>query len=240
MTDSILVVDDEAEFRTTLVRYLTIEGFSVTGVADGEAMRQVLAETDVDLVILDLGLGQETGFDLLRKLRETRDIAVIILTGKSDPVDRIVGLELGADDYVTKPFLNRELLARIKAVIRRARAHPATTTAAQQAAAKALRFRGWEIDTVARRLTSPAGEAVPLTAAEFEILAELAAKSSTPVSRSRLLEVAHRRAWTPDDRSVDIHIHNLRRKLADGDSGPDMIVASRNVGYLLAAEVTRA
>lgn len=239
MTDSILVVDDEAELRATLVRYLTLEGYSVSGAADGEMMRRVLAETEVDLVVLDLGLGEETGLDLLRKLREVRDIAVIILTGKSDPIDRIVGLELGADDYVTKPFLNRELLARIKAVLRRARSVPSAVQVEPPAAAKALQFRGWEIDSVARTLTSPAGTGVALTAAEFEILMELATNAGTAISRSRLLAVAHRRTWSPDDRSVDIHVHNLRRKLAEVDPGPEIIVASRNVGYLLAAEVMR-
>lgn len=237
MTDSILVVDDEPGMRATLVRYLTSEGLSVTAAGDGREMNKALSEGDFDLVILDLGLRNETGLDLLRKLRETRDIAVIILTGKSEPVDRVVGLELGADDYVTKPFLNRELLARVNAVMRRSRSRGGSPSGVGPGTARTLRINDLRIDLMARTLTAPDETSVPLTTAEFDILVELAEHVGKAVARERLMEVAHRRSWTPADRSVDIHVHNLRRKLSAAAPGSDMIIAVRNVGYVLAAEM---
>ena len=178
----------------------------------------------------------ETGLDLLRKLRETRDVAVIILTGKSDPIDRIVGLELGADDYVTKPFLNRELLARIRAVLRRAKGAETVLPLAEPGDAKGILINGWQIDLVARTLNAPDGQPVQLTSAEYDILVELAENAGKAVGRARLMEVAHRRNWSPDDRSIDIHVHKLRKKLADYPSPSELIVAVRNVGYICAAE----
>lgn len=232
---SILVVDDDPAMLTTLVRYLSSEGFSVTAASDGQAMNKALGENEFDLVILDLSLRNETGLDLLRKLRETRDIAVIILTGKSDPIDRVVGLELGADDYVTKPFLNRELLARINAVMRRARPH---LRAAAPIEGRYVTFNDWRMDLVGRTLESPDGKQVLLTTAEFNILVELLEHPGKAVNRERLMEVAHQRSWTAADRSIDIHVHNLRKKLQSAASGSDMILAARNIGYVLAAEVT--
>ena len=237
LNDSILVVDDEPGMRATLVRYLTSEGLSVTAAGDGREMNKALKEGDFDLVILDPGLRNETGLDLLRSLREARDIAVIILTGKSDPVDRVVGLELGADDYVTKPFLNRELLARVNAVMRRSRSRGAAPPGARFSNARSVRINDLRIDLIARTLWTADETSVPLTSAEFDILVELASHVGKAVARERLMEVAHRRAWTPADRSVDIHVHNLRRKMSMAAKGSDMIVAVRNVGYVLAAEV---
>ncbi len=240
MSGSILVVDDEPEMQATLVRYFTSEGFSVTAVGDGQAMNKTLPGGNFDLVILDLGLGNETGLDLLRQLRETCEIAVIILTGKSDPIDRVVGLELGADDYVTKPFLNRELLARINAVMRRAKQQPQQTNRLDTglAGAKTIFFDEWRIDLVSRILTSPGGQPVLLTTAELDILIELATNAGGAVSRDRLMQVAHRRPWSPVDRSVDVHVHNLRKKLTEASSHPNLIVTVRDIGYMLAAERT--
>jgi len=238
MNGSILVVDDEPEMQATLVRYFTSEGFAVTAVGDGQAMNEILPGGNFDLIILDLGLRGETGLDLLRELRETYEIAVIILTGKSDPIDRIVGLELGADDYVTKPFLNRELLARIKAVMRRVKLPPPITRRAGRDSAKYILFDDWRIDLVARALTSLGGQPVLLTTAELDILVELAENAGEPITRDRLMQVAHRRTWSPVDRSVDVHVHNLRKKLTDASSHPGMIVTVRNIGYMLAAEAT--
>ena len=237
LTDSILVVDDEPGMRATLVRYLTSEGLSVTAAGDGREMNKALKEGDFDLVILDLGLRNETGLDLLRSLRETRDIGVIILTAKSDPVDRVVGLELGADDYVTKPFLNRELLARVNAVLRRSRSRGAAPPGARFSTARSVRINDLRIDLTARTLQTADDTMVPLTSAEFDILVELASHVGKAVARERLMEVAHRRSWTPADRSVDIHVHNLRRKMSASSSGGDTIIAVRNIGYVLAAEV---
>jgi two-component system, OmpR family, response regulator len=234
LTGSILVVDDEPEMRSTLVRYLISEGFSAMPASDGLAMNKALQVHGFDLVILDLGLRNETGLDLLRKLRETQDIAVIILTGKSDPIDKVVGLELGADDYITKPFLNRELLARINAVLRRTKTSPAPL----QGESRHVLFNDWRIDLVARTLAAPDGRSVQITTAEFNILVELVEHAGKAVTRERLMDVAHHRAWTAADRSIDIHVHNLRKKLSSPASGSDIIVAVRNIGYVLAAEVS--
>ena len=237
MTGSILIVDDEPQMRTTLVRYLTSEGFTVMAASSGSEMNSILSGATIDLVVLDLGLRNETGLDLLRKLRETQDLAVVILTGKSDPIDRVVGLELGADDYITKPFLNRELLARIKAVIRRVK--PGASIKPQQVSEplKAVFVNGWRIDLIARTLTSPDQRPVILTSAEYDILVELVENAGKTVDRNRLMEVAHRRSWTQSDRSVDIHVHNLRKKMAAFAGGSNIIVAMRNVGYMVAAEI---
>jgi len=237
MNGSILVVDDEPEMRATLARYFSSEGFTVAAVGDGKAMNQALLKGKCDLVILDLGLRNEAGLDLLRELRATFNIAVIILTGKSDPVDRVVGLELGADDYVTKPFFNRELLARVKAVLRRSQPPPAVAEhQAERNGAKFIRFDGWRIDLVARTLSSPKNQQMLLTTAELNILVELAENAGEAITRDRLMHVAHRRTWSPVDRSVDVHVHNLRKKLNDASSRTDMIIAVRNIGYMLAAE----
>lgn len=237
MNETILVVDDEPEMRSTLVRYLSSEGFNVSAVSDGQELSRALELATFDLVILDLGLRNETGLDLLKKLRETLNIAVIILTGKSDPVDRVVGLELGADDYVTKPFLNRELLARIKAVMRRSKNAAVLPPLPNRSDSRSITVNGWQIDRVVRTLKSPSGRAVTLTSAEFDILVEMAENAGKAVTRDRLMEVAHRRNWSPEDRSIDVHVHNLRKKLTDPASPSDIIVAVRNVGYVLAAEV---
>lgn len=238
MNGSILVVDDEPEMQATLVRYFTSEGFSVTAVGDGQTMHKKLSKDGFDLVILDLGLRQESGLDLLRELRDAHTIAVIILTGKSDPIDRTIGLELGADDYVTKPFFNRELLARVKAVMRRARLQPSDARGSGLNGTKSILFEDWRLDLVARTLTSGKGLEVPLTTAELDILVELAENAGEAITRDRLMQVAHQRTWSPVDRSVDVHVHKLRKKLTDASSHPDMIVTVRNMGYMLAAEAT--
>lgn len=234
---SVLVVDDEPDMRSTLVNYLSSEGLSVTAAGDGREMGKALKEGNFDLVILDLGLRNESGLDLLRTLRETQDIAVIILTGKSDPVDLVVGLELGADDYVTKPFMNRELLARVNAVMRRYQPHGATRLDNEINNARSVKINNLHVDLIARTLAASDECPLSLTAAEFDILVELARHVGKAVARERLMEVAHRRNWTPADRSVDIHVCNMRRKLSAAAPGPDMIIAMRNIGYLLAAEV---
>ncbi len=238
MSGSILVVDDETEMQATLVRYFTSEGFSVTAVGDGKAMSEALSKGSFDLVILDLGLRNETGLDLLREIRETCQIAVIILTGKSDPIDRTIGLELGADDYVTKPFFNRELLARAKAVMRRAKPSPSANQNPDLNGAKFILFEDWQIDLTARTLTWLGGQGVPLTTAELDILVELASNAGKAITRDRLMQVAHHRTWSPVDRSIDIHVHNLRKKMTDTSSQSDVIVTVRNIGYMLAAEAT--
>ena len=242
MPDAILIVDDDPEMRLTLTRYLSSEGFDTVAVATGAAMEQALAKGDIDLVLLDLALRHETGLDLLKRLRSAGGIGVVILTGKSDPVDRIVGLELGADDYVTKPFMNRELLARINAVLRRTRGQvPAAEKPAMTRSARArlIRIDGWQIDVVTRQVLSAQGQKLMLTSAEFDILVALAENAGEPMSRDALSRAALQRPWAASDRSIDIHIHNLRKKF-DAEQAGDLFVSVRNIGYVLAAEVSFA
>lgn len=237
--ETVLVVDDEAELRTTLERYLGSEGFDVALAANGAEMAQILADKHVDLVLLDLGLKNESGLDLLKTLGGEPSIGVVILTGKSDPIERVVGLELGADDYVVKPFLNRELLARINAVLRRTKVQQAAApVAAETPKCRQVKVNDWQMDLQYRRVQTSRGDRIELTGTEFDLLAELAAHVGEAMSRDQLCRAALHREWTPSDRSVDIHIHNLRRKLTKSGEMHDAIVAVRNVGYMLAAEVT--
>jgi DNA-binding response OmpR family regulator len=241
MSETILVVDDEPEIRSLFERYLTSEGFRVLAVPDGATMRHTLETEAVDLIILDLGLPREDGLSLLRYLREASQIPVIIVTGKGDPIDRVVGLEVGADDYIVKPFLNRELLARAKAVLRRTKGVPgeAAPAAPTGGPIEILAFNGWRVDVTGRRLSSPTGEDIRLTSAEFDLLLALVRNAGRPMSRDQLLETVHGRDWSPIDRSIDVHVANLRRKIEDNPRQPTVIITIRNIGYALGATVTR-
>ena len=235
-TERILVVDDEEEVRDLVAAYLTKEGFRVATAPDGTSMRRVLAEDSVDLIVLDVRLPDESGFNLVRDLRRTHDTPVILLTGKSEPVDRIVGLELGADDYLSKPFELRELLARIRSVLRRSQSKPRPSPDAPADQVKV--FAGWALDQVHRQLYSPAGVEVELTGAEFELLRELVNNAQRPISRNQLLNAAQSRDGAPYDRSIDVSISRLRKKLEKDPHHPTLIKTIRNVGYVLTSVVT--
>jgi len=241
MPDSVLIIDDDPEMCETLVRCLTTEGFNVSSVADSESTWKTLLRGAVDLVLLDLGLNMESGLEVLKQLNEFYGLPVIILTGKVDPVDRVIGLELGADDYITKPFQNRELVARIRAVIRRSKSvSPNYSVPAARAVpteSKRLSFSGIQIDLVKRCVFGQEGNSIALTTAEFNLLVALASTPGKAVSRAKLLEIVHQRGWTPSDRSIDVHILNLRRKLHSSADSADVIVSVRNIGYILAADV---
>ncbi len=258
----ILVVDDEPGIRNLLERYLTRQGYRVSTAADGKAMDVVLSQETVDLVILDLVMPGEDGLTLTRRLRETaasRDTAIIILTLKDDMVDRVVGLEVGADDYMTKPFNTRELHARVKSILRRARAEtppPGGTEKTPESAGntqkladaadtadKAYLFAGWRLDHINRELTSPAGLSVALTKGEFTLLVVFLRNPNRLLSRDQLTEQAHDRAWSPFDRGIDVQIGRLRRKLKENAETPqriktELIKTVRGGGYMLAADVT--
>lgn len=234
--DRVLVVDDEEEIRDMIAAYLEREGFGVVAVPDGAAIRRTLAEDSVDLIVLDVRLPDEDGFTLVRDLRRTHDIPVILLTGKSEPIDRILGLELGADDYLSKPFELRELLARIRSVLRRTHAKP--RAASEAPAGQVKSFAGWSLDQVLRQLHSPKGVEVELTGAEFELLRELVNNPQSPISRNQLLNAAQSRDWAPHDRSIDVSISRLRKKLEKDPGRPTLIKTIRNVGYILTSEVT--
>jgi DNA-binding response OmpR family regulator len=230
MPRHILVVDDDADLRQLIADYLSDYDLRVTGAADGKAMRAAMARDPVDLLLLDLKLQGEDGMNLARELRETSSIPIIILSGRSDDVDRIMGLELGADDYLTKPFNLRELLARIRTILRR-------TRGSEGRAAQALRFDGWQLDMRSRRLTSDEGERVELTHAEFALLAAFLGAPERILSREQLLELSRGTDENVFDRSIDVQILRLRRKLESDPSRPKLIRTERGAGYFFNAKV---
>jgi two-component system phosphate regulon response regulator OmpR len=231
--ESILAVDDEPAIRELLTEYLGGHGYRVQAVADGTAMRAALAASRPDLVLLDLAMPGEDGLSLARYLREHHDLPVIMVTASGDLVDRIVGLEMGADDYVAKPFDPRELLARIKSVLRRARQAPAP---AGGAGASTVRFGAYTLDPEARRMTAGDGSDVPLTQMEFDLLLALGARPNRVLSRDQILNLTQNRDWDPYDRSVDIRIARLRRKIEADPDQPRLIRTVRGVGYMFVPE----
>lgn len=232
----LLVVDDDEEIVTLANRYFGTHGFRVSGAPDGAAMRRVLAEEAVDLVLLDLGLPGEDGFDLIRHLRTNWQGPIIIVTGRGESVDRVVGLELGADDYVTKPFDLRELLARVRSVLRRS----AGTQAPLAAEPAAVRFAGFRLDLSARKLTDAADRPINLTTGEYELLRILLDRPNRVLSRDDLVSLLHGRAAGPYDRAIDVQIGRLRRKIEADPASPEIIKSVRGVGYVLAVRPQRA
>jgi len=233
----VLVVDDDREIRDLLGRFLTKHGYRVTAVRDGKEMRHVLADHHVDLIVLDLMLPGEDGLSLCRSLRAESRIPIIMLTMMGTEIDRIVGLEMGADDYLAKPFNPRELIARMKAVLRRARCAPAKPSTGGR---KILRFAEWKLDTGLRNLESPQGLVVDLTAGEFDLLVALAERPQRVLSRDQLLDITHDHGDAPFDRSVDMKISRLRRKIEADPRDAQLIKTVRGGGYMFTASVTEA
>jgi two-component system OmpR family response regulator len=231
--DHILIVDDHADIREMVQNYLEGEGFRVSAAHDGHSMRRIMAQGPVDLVLLDLILPGEDGLTLARNLRVGSDVGIIILTGRGETVDRIVGLEMGADDYLPKPFHLRELLARVKSVLRRASARVDSV----QERPSSARFQGWQLDLTARELTSPRGEIVRLTTGEFDLLAAFVSNANQVLSRDRLLDLARNRESGPFDRTIDVQVGRLRRKLEDDPQQPTLIKTVRGSGYMFAAQI---
>jgi len=236
----ILVVDDDREIRDLIARYLRQHGFRVHDAADGVQMRRALVDWAFDLVILDLMLPGEDGLSLCRRLRADSDIPVIMLTAIGEETDRIVGLEMGADDYIAKPFNPRELLARIKAVLRRANSQTGPAPEADATAGSALVFASWRFDPTARELVSPKGVLTPLSAGEFELLLTFATHPRRVLSREQLLDMARGRAALPFDRSIDVQVSRLRRKIEQDPARPALITTVRGGGYMFSADVERA
>lgn len=233
MSAHVAVVDDEPELRQTLAEYLALHGLRVSVHEGGESLRASLATGErPDLVLLDLRMPGEDGLSLARHLRETTDVGVIMLTAIAEPVDRILGLELGADDYIAKPFELREVLARIRAVLRRRQA----AGPAPAADGPRLRFSGWTLDLEARTLRHADGRAVTLTAMEFDLLAVMARRPGIVFTREQLQDLAHGNAEEAFDRSIDIRITRLRKKIEADPSRPAILKTVRGAGYLLAAD----
>lgn len=230
----ILVVDDHRDIRDLLARFLARHGMRVTTAADGRAMRQVIETARIDLVVLDLMLPGEDGLSLCRWLRSRSDVPIVMLTAMGEETDRIVGLEMGADDYVPKPFNPRELLARIRAVLRRA---PGQGPATRQPGGETYRFAGWRLDTARRELEDEDGVAVPLSTGEFALLMAFVQHPRRVLNRDQLLDLARGRSATPFDRSIDTQVSRLRRKIEPDPREPTLIKTVWGEGYMFTPEV---
>jgi two-component system phosphate regulon response regulator OmpR len=230
----VLVVDDDVRVRKMLADYLGEQGLRVSLAASGKEMWAALERTPADVVLLDVVLGGEDGVSLAAALRRRSDIGIIMLTGRSDVVDKVVGLEVGADDYLTKPFHLREVLARIKSVLRRAK------PAAPETGGGVLRFAGFALHLGERRLVAPTGAEVPLTTGEFNLLSALAQRPQRVVDRDTLMDLAKGRQWEAYDRSIDTQVARLRKKIEPDPASPTLIRSVRGAGYVFAAAVERA
>jgi two-component system OmpR family response regulator len=236
-TPHILIVDDHREIRELVSRALAREGFRVSAAADGRAMRQVLADSRIDLVLLDLMLPGEDGLSLCRSLRTRSNIPIIMLTAKGDEVDRVIGLEMGADDYLPKPFGSRELVARIRAVLRRSQESGATSGPIERP--KHYRFGPWRLDTDRRELVRDNATVVPLSTGEYDLLVVLVERPQRVLSRDQLLDLARGRAAATLDRSIDTQVSRLRRKLEEDPANPTMIKTVWGGGYMFTPAVSQ-
>ena len=231
----VLAVDDDPSVRDLISTYLGDYDMRVTAVPGEQEMASVLERERVDLVLLDLRLKGEDGMQIARNLRATSKLPIIILTGRQEEADRVMGLELGADDYLTKPFSPRELLARIRALLRRTRMHE--SLAVSVAHVRAYRFEGWELSLRLRRLLSPQGAVVPLRNGEFNLLLAFASAPQRVLSREELLDLSRLHNAEVYDRSVDVQVGRLRRKIERDPKVPALIVTERNAGYVFKAVV---
>jgi two-component system, OmpR family, response regulator len=231
----VLVVDDDAATRERLADYLTLNDFRVTPAENGKRMMEIIKDEAVDLVALELTLRGEDGQQLARRLRETSMVPIIIVTSRAEEADRVMGLELGADDYVTKPFSTRELLARIRAVMRRYRTSDSAPDAIRTV--RAYHFAGWTLNLPLHVLNSPAGERIPISNGEFGLLVALLGHPQRILSRDQLLELSRLRSSEVYDRSIDVQILRLRRKIESNPARPELIKTERGLGYRFCASV---
>ncbi|WP_207062995.1 response regulator [Motiliproteus sp. SC1-56] len=231
----ILVVEDDFASRSLLVGYLENAGYQVSETDQADNLPQLVAQQQIDLVLLDISLPGKDGLTLTRELRAGADVGIILVTSKGDEIDRIVGLEMGADDYVTKPFNPRELMVRAKNLLWRLRRQPAASQPAKRT--HVCRFEGWELDPHKRLLTSPERVSERLREGEFKLLHALISKPGQVLSRDQLMDAIRDREWTPTDRSVDVLVGRLRRKLRDDPADPQFILTAHGAGYLFAGEL---
>lgn len=235
-TPHILLVEDDPEISRLLVDVLSENGFHASAVQSAWEMDGFLSREPVDLVVLDLMLPGENGLSICRRLRASSDIPIIMVTARGEDVDRIVGLEIGADDYLPKPFNSRELIARIRALLRRARSGTSGTEAARERA-KPLTFDGWTIDPAARRLYDPEGVRVALTSVEFDLLLAFCRNCGRILSREQLIESVHGGRAGQVDRSIDVHVSRIRQKIEANPRDPTLIRTVRLGGYMFTPEV---
>jgi two-component system OmpR family response regulator len=232
----ILAIDDDSITRQVISDYLLENDFRVTTVATGGEMSQTLAQHAVDLVVLDLRLAGEDGMQLARQLRDNGEIPIIIVSGKRDEADRVMALELGADDYITKPFSPRELLARIRTVLRRYQTARAMLPPHSDKV-RAYRFDGWEANVLTRRLKAPEGRSVDITRSEFSLLQAFCAAPERVLSRDQLLDLTRLHGAEIFDRSIDVQILRLRRKIEADPGQPRYIKTERGAGYIFDVRV---
>ncbi len=232
-TYHLLIVEDEPVTRTKLAGYFKSAGYEVTTAGTGEEMQRMLRRHHIDLLLLDISLPDADGLELTMELRKTYELGIILVTGRDTEIDRILGLEIGADDYVTKPFNERELLARVKSVLRRL-----SIQASSLPEQNSLYFADWEINLTQRKLANSSGEKVHLTRGEFELLAALVKHPKTVMSRDRLMALVTHRSWQPDNRTIDVLIKRLREKIEKTPKSPELLLTIYGEGYVLASEVS--
>lgn len=233
----IVVVEDDGEMRTLIAKFLRQNGYRVTGARDGREMWETLSNAPVDLILLDVMLPGQSGLDLTRALRAKTRVPIIMVTARGDETDRIVGLELGADDYIPKPFSRLELLARIRAVLRRAQ--PIEEARLAGAAGDRILFAGWSLDTRRRELAAPDASIVDLSSGEYDMLLAFCEHAQRVLTRDQLLDLARNRVSDSIDRSVDVMVSRLRRKVEPTDDSPAIIKTIRGAGYMFIPAVTR-
>ncbi len=233
----ILVVDDDPRIRQMLTRYFEQEGYRISAAADGAAMRARLDES-VDVILLDVVMPGEDGVTLAREIPAS-NVGIIMLTGRDDVLDRVVGLEVGADDYIAKPFHLREVLARVKSVLRRRGPLTVQAAAALDAVDEVIRFDGWRLDIGRRQLISPQGQEVALTTGEFDLLAALAKSPGRVFGREALMDLTRGRAWDAFDRTIDAQVARLRKKIEADPKNPTLVKSVRGVGYVFTGKVDR-
>ncbi|MGZ8230261.1 MAG: response regulator [Burkholderiales bacterium] len=232
--DHVLIVDDDAEIRTLLSTYLERNGYRVSAAADGKAMWAALEKKKADIIVLDVMMPGDDGLTLCRNVRARSSVPIIMLTARGEETDRIVGLEMGADDYLAKPFNPRELLARIKSVLRRSRMLPENL---EPEDVHVIRFAGWTLDVDARNLISPASVVVPLSGVEFRLLRVFLSHPNRVLTRDQLIDLMMSREAGPFDRAIDVQVSRLRHRLGDDAKEPTLIKTVRGAGYVLAAQV---
>ncbi|WP_433735293.1 response regulator [Pseudomonas putida] len=236
MTPRVLIVDDDPLIRELLQAYLSQDGYDVHCAATAEQAETFLASQTVDLVMLDIRLPGKDGLTLTRELRVRSEVGIILITGRNDEIDRIVGLECGADDYVIKPLNPRELVSRAKNLIRRVR-HAQTPQPVATVSKPVKQFADWALDTDRRRLIDPSGSETLLTHGEYQLLSVFLRNSGHTLSRDQLMDQIRNREWVPNDRSIDVLVGRLRRKLHDDPAEPQLIITIHGAGYLFTASL---
>ncbi len=231
----ILIIEDDFASRSLLVSYFEKEGYQISEAEQADDLPSRVARDSIDLVLLDINLPGKDGLTLTRELRATSSVGIILVTSKGDEIDRIVGLELGADDYVTKPFNPRELLVRVKNLLWRVQG---SGQSASPRDSQCLHFEGWALDVNKRQLAGPDGQLERLPEGEFKLLQALTSHAGQVLSRDFLMDAIHDREWTPNDRSIDVLIGRLRRKLGDNPSNPQLILTAHGAGYVFAGNLS--